>query len=187
MDNWHNNKILELDDKEFDSLLKLVSKKKEAYIVMISENNNIDSLIQCGHLIDDNGKNYEVKANGGKEEGTIKNLFDVQMEWDWASNGEFNKVLSVNKKWSWVGENNSLVYRETEIDEVSYYNDHYGQEPEEYEPQFYETELSKVCCFIADYGERNVKLDGYGHEVGRPSLVAIRKSITTKDKNNDKD
>ena len=55
-----DNKFLELDDKEFDSLLKSVSKKEEAYIVMISENNNINSLIENGHLIDDNGKDYEV-------------------------------------------------------------------------------------------------------------------------------
>ena len=179
-----DNKFLELDDKEFDSLLKSVSKKEEAYIVMISENNNINSLIENGHLIDDNGKDYEVKARGGKEEGTTKNLFDVQMEWDDPSNGEFNKLLSVREKRDCFSDGNGRwVWRDTGDYEVNYYNQYYGQEPEEYEPEFYETELSKVCCFIADYGERNVKLDGYGYEVGRPSLVAIRKSMFTKNKN----
>lgn len=156
------NKLLELDDKEFESLLKKVlakPKTSEPYIVMISEAHSVESLLSCCDFVDDNGKEYLGWGDHSRDL-TIENLFELEMDWDRITNGAFNKALSVYN------------------DEVNYYNEWYGHYSE---PEFYEVELSKVSCFVADYEERNVPMDWWaGATIGRPSLVAIRKSIKEK-------
>ena len=175
------NKVLELDDKEFESLLKKVlakPKTSEADIVMISEARSVESLLSCCDFVDDNGEEYIKSDCWGNHlrDLTIENLLELEIDWDRIQNGAFNKALSVSEKSDHVlGGDGQWVWRDTGIYEVNYYNEWYGHYCE---PELYETELSKVSCFVADYGERNVPMNGWaGATIGRPSLVAIRKSI----------
>ena len=175
------NKVLELDDKEFESLLKKVLAwdiTTGPYIVMISEARSVESLLSCCDFVDDNGKEYVGWGNHSRDL-TTENLLELEMDWDRITNGAFNKALSVsNKRECYREENGSWVWRDTDIYEVDYYNEWYGHYSE---PQFYEVELSKVSCFVADYEERNVPMNWWaGATIGRPSLVAIRKSIKEK-------
>jgi len=175
------NKILELDDKDFELLLKKVLAPPKDIIVMISEERSVESLLSCCDFVDDNGEEYLQSDCRGNHlrDLTIENLFELEVDWDRIQNGAFNKALSVSEKRDCVSDGDGRwVWRDTGDYEVNYYNEWYGHY---YEPELYETELSKVSCFVADYGERDVPMNWCaGATIGRPSVVAIRKSIIVK-------